>query len=136
MSDPHRIEFRGQVEVLVADAPGVVCAQRHGYFVVADEDVGVVLGGLRGVGSGGYEGHRFEEVFEGEGALDGVAGAGPVGVAGEGVGQLGLGQAGDGVGLVATGGGGPGGGFFGRWFGGHGGSVTGIWVGRKTGCGG
>lgn len=72
------VEFGGEVEVFVADAPGVVGAEGEGDFVVADEDVGVVLVGLGQVSRGTDEGHRLHEVGKGPSAADGISDACPL----------------------------------------------------------
>jgi len=70
----------GEVEVFFGDAACVVCGECEGDFVVADEDVGVVLDLFGVLCDGVDEGDGGLEVFELERALDGVVEFGPVGL--------------------------------------------------------
>jgi hypothetical protein len=84
----------GEVEVAGGEPAGVVGGEGESDLVVADEDVGVVMGRLRRLGDLVDERHGLGEVAELEGALDLPADAGPVGEVLERLADLGVGEGG------------------------------------------
>jgi archaetidylinositol phosphate synthase len=70
MSSDERVGLRGELAVAIGDPAGGVGRPPDGHALVADRDVGVVVGGLGGLGQPVDERDRGREVVEGELALE------------------------------------------------------------------
>ena len=86
------MDFGGADEVVFGEAADGVGGVAHGYFVVAEVDVGVVVFAVGDEGGGVYEGEGFVVVSEFEGAVEDVVDDGPVGDFGEEKVDLGVGE--------------------------------------------
>src|SRR5919201_2836375 len=88
--DGQAVDALGEREVLLREPARGVSAQCQPHLAVADVDVRVMLGALRGLGHTAHKGHRLLEVPELEGPLDRVPISGPAAQAQHPVGDLSL----------------------------------------------